>query len=146
MQVEDQDSEFILHKEFFYLKMQNAADRDRVVDHTVAFTVPISEPMPPQYFIRVTSDRWFGSEAVVPVTFSQLVLPERFHPPTERLDLQPLPVTALRAKAHEALYPFTHFNPIQTQARSPFALGTARVCRLRRLHASSDLRVPERPC
>lgn len=66
VQVEDQDSEVILHKEFFYLKMQNAVG-DRIVDHSVAFTVPISDPLPPQYFIRVVSDRWLGSESVVPV-------------------------------------------------------------------------------
>jgi hypothetical protein len=115
VQVEDQDSEFILHKEFFYLKMQNA-DGDRIVDHNIAFTVPISEPLPPQYFIRVISDKWLGSETCTPVTFKSLVLPEKFHPPTERLDLQPLPITALRRKDFEGLYPsFSHFNPIQTQ-------------------------------
>ncbi|KAG7251164.1 hypothetical protein CRUP_001978 [Coryphaenoides rupestris] len=31
------------------------------------------------------------------------------------LDLQPLPVTALRCPEYESLYKFTHFNPIQTQ-------------------------------
>jgi activating signal cointegrator complex subunit 3 len=31
------------------------------------------------------------------------------------LELQPLPVTALQDSQLEALYPFEHFNPIQTQ-------------------------------
>lgn len=31
------------------------------------------------------------------------------------LDLQPLPVTALGDTELELLYPFTHFNPIQSQ-------------------------------
>ncbi|KAL0384901.1 UNVERIFIED_CONTAM: DExH-box ATP-dependent RNA helicase DExH14, partial [Sesamum radiatum] len=35
---------------------------------------------------------------------------------TELLDLKPLPVTALGNETYEALYSFTHFNPIQTQA------------------------------
>ena len=47
--VEDSDSEFILHHEHFLLKKQFLEE-----DHTVAFTVPISEPLPPQYFIRVS--------------------------------------------------------------------------------------------
>ena len=34
---------------------------------------------------------------------------------TELLDLKPLPVTALGNKDYEALYKFSHFNPIQTQ-------------------------------
>ena len=115
VQVEDQDSEFILHKEYFYLKMSNATG-DRIVEHPVSFTVPIPEPLPPQFFIRVVSDRWLGSESIAPVSFKSVVLPQRFHPPTELLDLQPLPVTALRNKRFEAMYSnITHFNPIQTQ-------------------------------
>lgn len=34
---------------------------------------------------------------------------------SELLDLQPLPITALGHWEYEALYKFTHFNPIQTQ-------------------------------
>jgi len=38
------------------------------------------------------------------------------HPPhTDLLDLQPLPVAALNNTGFQSLYPFTHFNPIQTQ-------------------------------
>lgn len=45
--------------------------------------------------------------------------PQRMPPHTELLDLDPLPLGALRNPALEALYTgrFTHFNPIQTQAR-----------------------------
>ena len=28
--------------------------------HLVKFFVPVFEPLPPQYFIRVVSDRWIG--------------------------------------------------------------------------------------
>lgn len=53
-----------------------------------------------------------------PAPRRQLLLPERFPPPTELLDLQPLPVSALRNKGFEALYKaLGAFNPIQTQAR-----------------------------
>lgn len=47
--VEDSDSEFLLHHELFLLKKNFAED-----DHVVSFTVPIAEPLPPQYFIRVS--------------------------------------------------------------------------------------------
>lgn len=49
----------------------------------------------------------------------QLILPEKFPPPTELLDLQPLPVSALRNKQFEDLYKdlYSTFNPIQTQVR-----------------------------
>lgn len=51
--VEDSDSEYVLHHEFFLLKKQYMK-AGAEVDHQVAFTVPISEPLPPQYFIKVS--------------------------------------------------------------------------------------------
>ncbi|KAG6608665.1 DExH-box ATP-dependent RNA helicase DExH12, partial [Cucurbita argyrosperma subsp. sororia] len=109
--VEDNDGENILHHEYFLLKKQYIDE-----DHTLNFTVQIYEPLPPQYFIRVVSDRWLGSQTILPVSFRHLILPEKFPPPTELLDLQPLPVTALRNPSYEALHKdFKHFNPVQTQ-------------------------------
>ena len=53
----------------------------------------------------------------------QLLLPEKYPPPTELLDLQPLPVSALRNKAFEALYKdIGVFNPIQTQVKARFPM------------------------
>lgn len=50
--VEDVDGEKILHHEPFLLKQQYAEK-----EHTVSFTVPIKDPLPPNYFIKVISDR-----------------------------------------------------------------------------------------
>ena len=74
----------------------------------------------PQYFIRVISDRWIASETVLPVSFRHLILPEKNPLPTELLDLQPLPVSALRNKQYEDLYSetFTQFIPVQTQVNN----------------------------
>lgn len=110
--VEDVDGEMILHHEFFLLK-QKFADEE----HVLKMFVPVFEPLPPQYFIRVVSDRWLGAETVLPVSFRHLILPEKNLPPTELLDLQPLPVTALRNQLYESLFNanMNQFNPIQTQ-------------------------------
>ncbi|XP_071957394.1 U5 small nuclear ribonucleoprotein 200 kDa helicase-like [Antedon mediterranea] len=110
--VEDVDSEIILHHEYFLLKSKFARD-----EHIIKFFVPVFEPLPPQYFIRVVSDRWIGSETQLPVSFRHLILPEKNAPPTELLDLQALPVSALRNASFETLYSsrFSVFNPIQTQ-------------------------------
>lgn len=108
--VEDVDSEVILHHEYFLLKAKYATD-----EHLVKFFVPVFEPLPPQYFLRVVSDRWIASETQLPVSFRHLLLPEKNVPPTELLDLQPLPISALRNPKYESLYKFPQFNPIQTQ-------------------------------
>lgn len=110
--VEDSENEHIYHSDQFIMtkKMVNEGNQ------TVTFTIPIFEPLPTQYYIRVVSDRWLQAGAIHTVSFQHLILPE-FHPPhTELLDLRPLPVTALGDKIYESMYKFSHFNPIQTQA------------------------------
>lgn len=115
--IEDVDSEVILHNEFFLLKAKYAGD-----EHLIKFFVPVFEPLPPQYFLRIVSDRWIGAETQLPISFRHLILPEKNLPATELLDLQPLPITALRQNKFEQLYngqfpqcKFAQFNPIQTQ-------------------------------
>jgi len=112
--VEDCDGEDILFHDQFILRKDYAESDSN--EHVMEFTVPITEPMPPNYFISVISDRWMHSEVRLPVSFTKLILPERFPPHTELLDLQPLPVAALKAKDFAALYPdWQQFNKIQTQ-------------------------------
>lgn len=109
--IEENDGEKILHHEYVILKMQYIEE-----DHNVSFTVPIFELMPPQYYICVLSDRWLGSKTVLLISFWHLRLLEKYPPTTELLDLQPLPIFALKNPAFEALYQqYMHFNPIQTQ-------------------------------
>lgn len=112
--VEDVDAENILHHEYFLLKHKFSED-----EHVIKFYVPVFEPLHPHYFIRIVSDKWLAAETQLPVSFRHLILPEKFPAPTELLDLQPLPITALRKPAYESLYKSLNknqqFNPIQTQ-------------------------------
>ena len=85
--------------------------RKEAVD--VVFTIPIFEPLPTQYLLWLESDRWLGVWATAALSFKHLILPEQHPPHTELLDLDPLPVAALGEKRWEALYSFSHFNPIQ---------------------------------
>eukprot|EP01064_Diplonema_japonicum_P012366 TRINITY_DN19848_c0_g1_i1.p1 TRINITY_DN19848_c0_g1~~TRINITY_DN19848_c0_g1_i1.p1 ORF type:complete len:2149 (+),score=712.76 TRINITY_DN19848_c0_g1_i1:40-6486(+) len=109
--IEDPDGERILHHEPFILKEKHVNE-----EHYLYFNVPIFEPMPPQYFLKIVSDRWLWSEAVVPVSFRGMILPEKSPAHTELHDLKPLPVSALGIPAYEGLYPgIKTLNPIQTQ-------------------------------
>lgn len=75
------------------------------------------EPVPPNYYVSVISDRWLHSETRLPISFKHLILPEKFPPPTSLLELQPLPLSALHNKEFEEIYSSTikTFNKIQTQ-------------------------------
>ena len=93
--VEDCDGEEILFHDQFVLRKEYA--EAEMNEHLVEFTVPITEPMPPNYFITVLSDRWMHSEARLAVSFQKLILPEKFPAHTPLLDLQPLPIAALKS-------------------------------------------------
>ncbi|KAG0650650.1 Pre-mRNA-splicing helicase BRR2 [Hyphodiscus hymeniophilus] len=111
---EDCDGEDILFHDQFILRKDFA--QAEMNEHVVDFTVPITEPMPPNYFVTVISDRWMHSETKLAVSFQKLILPEKFPPHTPVLDLQPLPVAALKVNDYKALYPdWERFNKIQTQ-------------------------------
>ncbi|SJK98702.1 probable ATP dependent RNA helicase [Armillaria ostoyae] len=110
--VEDVDGEVILFHDTFVLRQRYAED-----EHNVTLTVPMFEPVPPNYYISIISDRWLHSETRLPISFKHLILPEKFPTPTPLLDLQPLPLSALHNKEFEKLYASTieTFNKIQTQ-------------------------------
>eukprot|EP00118_Oscarella_pearsei_P012973 m.99165 g.99165 ORF g.99165 m.99165 type:complete len:2211 (+) comp37045_c0_seq2:40-6672(+) len=110
--VEDAENDHMYYSEYFLLQRKQVIEKEC---QTLVFTIPIFEPLPPQYFVRAVSDRWLGAEAVAAISFQHLILPERHPPHTDLLDLQPLPVAALKRKRLESLYSFSHFNPIQTQ-------------------------------
>lgn len=112
--VEDCDGEDILFHDQFMLRREFA--QAEVNEHLVEFTVPIMEPMPPNYFISLVSDRWMHSETKIAISFQKLILPERFPPHTPLLDMQRAPVMALKRDEYQQLYPhWQYFNKIQTQ-------------------------------
>ncbi|CAI5948102.1 unnamed protein product [Closterium sp. NIES-64] len=110
--VEDSENEHIYHTEYFILSKKMMAQGT----HTLTFTIPIFEPLPPQYYVKAISDNWLSSSSTHTISFRRLILPERHPPHTELLNLRPLPVTALGDPQAIGLYGFSHFNPIQTQA------------------------------
>ncbi|KAF2132591.1 pre-mRNA splicing helicase-like protein [Dothidotthia symphoricarpi CBS 119687] len=112
--VEDCDGEQILFHDQFILR-KDYAEGD-MNEHLVELTVPIDEPMPPNYFITVLSDRWMASETKLAVSFQKLILPAKFPAHTPVLDLQSLPVSALKKKEYMNLYEdINRFNKVQTQ-------------------------------
>ncbi|KAJ6868687.1 DExH-box ATP-dependent RNA helicase DExH14 isoform X2, partial [Populus alba x Populus x berolinensis] len=109
--VEDSENDHIYHSELLTLTKRMICGEP----HKLSFTVPIFEPHPPQYYIRAVSDSWLHAESFYTISFHNLALPEARTSHTELLDLKPLPVTSLGNNTYEALYSFSHFNPIQTQ-------------------------------
>jgi len=122
--VEDLDGENILHSEFFSLRKKFAQE-----ENILSFIIPIYDPLPPQYFVRVISDSWLGSESVMPISFRHLILPQKFPQVSELLDLRPLEIECLQDNAPEAMEIYRdeidikRLNPIQTQVFSAFFKG-----------------------
>ncbi|XP_014472478.1 PREDICTED: activating signal cointegrator 1 complex subunit 3 [Dinoponera quadriceps] len=110
--IEDPDSNFIYHYEDFLLTRKAVVQK---IEQELVITIPLSEPLPAQYLIKVSSAYWLGCDDTFPVSFHDLILPETHPPHTDLLELQPLPTSALKDPSYEELYTFSHFNPIQTQ-------------------------------
>ncbi|CRL02261.1 CLUMA_CG015304, isoform A [Clunio marinus] len=110
--IEDPENNFIYHSEYFQLSRKQALTRE---SQELVMTIPLKDPLPPQYYIRAISDTWLGSSNCEALSFKHLILPEMHPPHTELLPLQPLPLKVLGDPKYESLYNFTHFNPIQTQ-------------------------------
>lgn len=110
--VENSDTSEICHYEYFILSRKKLPE-----DHELNFTIPLADPIPAQIYVRVVSDRWLGAETVTPVSFRHLIRPDTESVYTDLLDLQPLPVTALKSPELEQIYgeKFSFFNPMQTQ-------------------------------
>ena len=89
-QVEDVDGEQILHHEYIQIKASHVSEHQkqrRVVaddqtclfvcwsfaqaneDIALTFTVPLFDPLPPQYFVRAAADHWLVPDAVLAMSF-----------------------------------------------------------------------------
>lgn len=110
--VENSESSEIYHYEFFILSRKKLYDA-----HELNFTIPLSDPLPSQIYVRAVSDRWLGAETVHPISFQHLIRPDTESVYTDLLNLQPLPISALKNPLLEELYGqcFQYFNPMQTQ-------------------------------
>jgi antiviral helicase SLH1 len=110
--VENSETSEIYHHEFFILSRKKMHD-----DHELNFTIPLSDPLPSQIYVRAVSDRWLGAETVHPVSFQHLIRPDTESVYTDLLNLQPLPIKALKNPLLEEIYGqrFQFFNPMQTQ-------------------------------
>ena len=110
--VENSETSEIYHHEYFLLTRKKLHD-----EHELNFTIPLSDPLPSQIYVRAISDRWLGAETVSPISFQHLIRPDTESVYTDLLDLQPLPVSALKNALLEEIYGqrFQFFNPMQTQ-------------------------------
>lgn len=110
--VENSETSEIFHHEYFILSRKKLHD-----PHELNFTIPLSDPLPSQIYVKAVSDRWLGAETVFPVSFQHLIRPDTESIYTDLLDLQPLPITALKNPLLEEIYGqrFQFFNPMQTQ-------------------------------
>ncbi|KAF1921266.1 Sec63 Brl domain-containing protein [Ampelomyces quisqualis] len=110
--VENSETSEIYHHEYFILSRRKLYD-----DHELNFTIPLTDPLPTQVYVRAVSDRWLGAETVHPISFQHLIRPDTESVYTDLLNLQPLPISALKNPLLEELYAqrFQYFNPMQSQ-------------------------------
>ncbi|RWS17895.1 Activating signal cointegrator 1 complex subunit 3-like protein [Dinothrombium tinctorium] len=112
--MQDAESNHIYHSEQFKVTKKQVIQKET---QTLIFTIPLlsADTLPSHYIIHCDSEHWLGCVQEESVSCKNLILPEKFLPFTQLLDLEPLPITALNNPVYESIYKMTHFNPIQTQ-------------------------------
>lgn len=108
--IENSDSHVILYSEQLQIPYKK-----RFEEQTLEFAIPVFPPFPEFYTLRVSSDHWIGADVVVYLPLRGLRMPHDMKQQTPLLDLDPLPVTALKNRGYQSFYRFTHFNAVQTQ-------------------------------
>ncbi|KAI6180712.1 hypothetical protein M3Y98_00750700 [Aphelenchoides besseyi] len=107
--IEDMDTNTILHHEqinYNRRKVQNGELQNLTV------TIPIEDTqMRDNFQLRIVSDDWVVEDTRVPLSMNNYVLPETIRPHTDLLDLEPLPISALKNIDYQNLYGFQFFNP-----------------------------------
>lgn len=112
--VEDSDGESILCFDQFLLRGEYASSEHN--QHLIDMSVTITEPLPPNYFVTIISDRWMHSSTQVAVSLQRLILPDRFPPPSAVLDLQPLTKKSFGDPNAASIFSdIRDFNKMQTQ-------------------------------
>ncbi|XP_018561947.1 activating signal cointegrator 1 complex subunit 3 isoform X3 [Anoplophora glabripennis] len=152
--VEDPQHDSIYHMESFVITKKICVSAEPV---ELLFTVPLAKPLSLEYFVRVVNSQFLHSETIRVINLEDLKLFTSDSFQTKILDVQPLPKTVLQNKSYENLYPFTHFNTVQSQVfhscyytDTPVILGAptgsgktivAELCVLRQFRQDPKLKV-----
>ncbi|XP_074028472.1 activating signal cointegrator 1 complex subunit obelus isoform X3 [Leptinotarsa decemlineata] len=110
--VEDPQHDSIYHIESFVVTKRMCMNDEPI---ELVLTVPLTKPLSLEYFIKVVNSQFMHSETVQVINLQDLKLFTNDSFQTKILDVQPLPKSVLRNKSFEDLYPFTHFNAVQSQ-------------------------------
>lgn len=74
---------YVYSKTFTMCVMLRVSRRVQVLSREsqeLVMTIPLNDPLPSQYCVTATSDRWLGSVTSIPLAVQHLILPES-HPP-----------------------------------------------------------------
>uniref|UniRef100_A0AAF5PWB9 U5 small nuclear ribonucleoprotein 200 kDa helicase n=1 Tax=Wuchereria bancrofti TaxID=6293 RepID=A0AAF5PWB9_WUCBA len=111
--VEDINENIIIHHDQIVVNKNKVRNSE---PQNLIFTVPIrDQQLTHNYQVRVASDRYVVDDSVVPISMHNCVLPSSHCPHTDLLDLDPLPLAALKNETFQSIYSFEFFNPVQTQ-------------------------------
>nr|CAH7750403.1 unnamed protein product [Callosobruchus chinensis] len=152
--VEDPQHDSIYHMESFVVTKKMCVNEEQI---ELLFTVPLTKPLSLEYVVKVVNSQFMHSETVEIINLEDLKLFTSDSFQTKILDVRPLPKTVLQNKAFEDLYPFTHFNVVQSQVfhscyytETPIILGAptgsgktivAELCILRQFRLDPSLKV-----
>lgn len=108
--LEDTNGETLLYTDYLKISPQQVKKRLEI-----DFPAPISDPLAPAYYVTLTSERWLHSLWRSPVKMFNMRMPKKPSSPTEMLDVQCVPVLAVKDENLSDTFEFAYFNSLQSQ-------------------------------
>lgn len=110
--IEDPNNDYIFHYETFGLSKKQVASSTTL---ELKFYIPIFDPIPEQYLVRIFSETFLKSECSYYINFNHYVLPKIETKHTNLLDIQPLHTSVIKNDLFKHIFQFSYFNPLQSQ-------------------------------
>ena len=110
--VEDTSNDHMYHSEYFSLQKKHVVNSE---PQKLVFSIPLIDQDNMCYVVRIISDKWIGAEVTEVISVKGIILPHDHLPHTRLLDLQPIPTSIIALPEYKNYFPFSHFNPVQTQ-------------------------------
>eukprot|EP01028_Stygiella_incarcerata_P002773 TRINITY_DN1524_c3_g1_i1.p1 TRINITY_DN1524_c3_g1~~TRINITY_DN1524_c3_g1_i1.p1 ORF type:complete len:2063 (+),score=572.47 TRINITY_DN1524_c3_g1_i1:42-6230(+) len=108
--IEDEFQTEVYHYQHFFISRKREEGNIQL-----DFVLPLHEMRKRRMCLIVESDRWMHCMVKELLDVKDIFVDERRSPMTDLLPLAPLPVSILHHPQFQTAYPFSFFNPIQTQ-------------------------------
>ena len=119
--IEDSYNEYIYHTEHILIHKSDLNYNNTTINNNkkkeIEIILPMTEPIPNEYYIRITSDTFINCNKIITIPLKTIILPTTTTIHSNLLPIHPISIKSLQNLSYELIYKekISYFNPIQSQ-------------------------------